>query len=848
MSTPLRRQYLEIKRRHPGMLLLFQIGDFYETFDEDAQTLARELGVVLTRKWFGKGDPHPLAGVPVRALASHLAKLIQRGHKVALCDQVTPPGQGLVERQVTRIITPGTVMEPALLEGRANNYLACLIPGERTAGLAYADVSTGEFRATELPGEQAHSELARIAPAELLAPRDLSCPPLDVRAVTCLTDDQIQSEAARAALLQQFEVATLAAYGLEGWPLATTAAGALLAYLRDTQPEALRGLTTLQSYSAASFMQLDPQTLRNLEIFHSWDVSGGTPAGSLLAAIDRTQTALGGRLLRRWLRHPLLDLGELQARQQRVAWFYERQSVRQALRARLAEVLDVERLLGRIRRHLCAPSELLAMAASLAQVDAIRAVLVREGAPAELLEPLGTCGDVVQLIERALSERPPMDIERGGVIRAGFSPALDELRTQLSDGRTFLAQLERRERARTGIRSLKVGYNKIFGYYIEVSKPNLRLVPADYVRKQTLTGAERFFTLDLKEHESLIANVRERIRELEESLFRQLGDEIGRHHERIGRVAAGLAQVDLYCALGEVAVQFHYTRPELDAGYDLEIVQGRHPMIERLGERPPFTPNDTRLSNGDAQIMLLTAPNMAGKSVYLRQVALICLLAQIGSFVPAQAARIGLLDRIFTRIGLNDNNLWGHSSFMSEMVETAHILHHAGPRSLVLLDEVGRGTSTVDGLAIARAVLEYLHNQPKCAAKTLFATHYHELTRCAESLPRVRNYHLAVQEHDGKLHYLHRVEPGRAERSFGIYVAQLAGLPRPVLRRAQQLLRAEEADAEPRAGAPSMATAECGSRQMAILDALRALDVNELSPIEALTQLYELQQRASAAG
>jgi DNA mismatch repair protein MutS len=845
MSSPLRRQYLDIKRRYPGLILLYQIGDFYEAFDEDAQTIARELGIVLTRKWFGKGNAHPLAGVPVRSLESHLAKLINRGYKVAVCDQVTPPGKGLVEREVVRIITPGTVIEPGLLERRANNYLASLIVDERWAGLSYADVTTGEFRMTQLERAQAIAELERVAPAELLIPSDFELPSIEVRAITRLENQLVELDEARRALMDHFEVAALEAYGADNQPLATRAAGAIIAYLRDTQPDALSNLTHLQSYRASAFMQLDPQTMRNLEIFQGWDFTGGAPTGSLVATIDLTATPMGGRLLRRWLRYPLLEVREIQSRQDCVEWFYNHEQVRERVRTMLEEVLDVERLLGRVRRRLAVPYEVISLAHSLKHVGQIRSSLDLERAPAGFIDPLERSDDLIEFIERAISDRPPSDFERGGIIRPGFSKELDDLRATLGGGRSFLADFEKRERERTGIRSLKVGYNKVFGYYIEVTKPNLRLVPNDYVRKQTLTNAERYFTLELKEHESLIANARERILELETNLYRQICDEISRHHERISRVGAGLGRIDLYAALAELAARFGYARPEITEDDEIIIVNGRHPMIEQMIERRKFVPNDARLSNRGLQIMLLTAPNMAGKSVYLRQVALTCLLAQIGSFVPAESAKVGIIDRIFTRIGLNDYTLRGHSSFMIEMIETAHILHHATPRSLVLLDEIGRGTSTADGLSIARAVIEYLHNQPRIAAKTLFATHYHELTGCSDYLPRVRNFHLAVRERNGKVQYLHKIEEGRAEKSFGIYVAQLAGLPKPVLRRAGELLNEHDsAAAKPKAGEGEGNNDAPGRGVRAFLELLIALDVNELSPVEALTKLYELQQRA----
>ncbi len=841
MPTPLRRQYLDIKRRYPGMILLFQIGDFYETFDEDAEMLARELGIVLTRKWFGKGNPHPLAGIPIRSLESHLAKLIQRGYKVAVCDQITPPGKGLVEREVVRIVTPGTVVEPGLLEGRANNYLASFVASDKAAGLAYADITTGEFRVTELPRVAALAELERLAPAELIVPRRFDMPMLDLRAVTRLSDECTEPDEARRALLDHFQTASLDAYGCEALGLATRAAGALIAYLRDTQPDALATLTGLQTYKADAVMQLDPQTMRNLEVFHSWDFTGGAPTGSLIAAIDLTVTEMAGRMLRRWLRHPLLDLTELRARQDAIEWFMKREPARAEVRRALEKVFDIERLLGRVRRRFAAPAEAVALGQSLKAVATLRAALDKQRAPAGFLEPLEKSDDLVEFIDRALSDRPPADFERGGIIRTGFSAELDELRATLTGGRRFVAEMEERERKRTGIRSLKVGYNKVFGYYLEVTRPNLRLVPNDYIRKQTLANAERFFTLELKEHESLIANARERIQELELTLYRQVCDHLSRHYQRISRVAAGLALLDVYAALAEVAARFAYTRPELNDGEEIHITNGRHPTIERLLERRKFTPNHTQLANHDTQILLLTAPNMAGKSVYMRQVALICLLAQIGSFVPATTARIGLVDRIFTRIGLNDFTLRGHSSFMIEMIETAHILHHATARSLILLDEIGRGTSTADGTSIARAVIEYLHYLPRVAAKTLFATHYHEMTDCADYLPRLRNFHLAVRERGDRVEYLHKVEAGKAEKSFGLHVARMAGLPKPVLSRAKELLSEYEPVSAQRAPAKPDAPPHPFEE---IIEALARLDINDLSPVEALTKLYDFQRQA----
>lgn len=848
MTTPLRRQYLEIKNRYPGMILMFQIGDFYETFDEDAQVVARELGVALTRKWFGKGRAHPLAGVPTRSVETHLAKLINRGYKVAICDQITPPGKGLVEREVTRIITPGTVIEPGLLEGRANNYLASLVISDRLAGFAFTDITTGEFAVTEVDIEQAITELERIAPSELLLPQSSQAPVVEIRAITRIDDEKLNQQSARQALLDHFGVNTLQAFGCENKPLAAQAASAIIIYLRETQADALANLNRLQNYTTQNYMQLDPQTIRNLEIFQGWDFTGGAPTGSLVSTIDLTVTPMGARKLRRWLRQPLLDVIEIRSRQDAIEWFYNREQPRSKLRTLLDDVLDIERLLGRIRRKIAVPTEVVALAHSLRSVPQIRTLLEKAKAPKEFIATLSGCEDIVDFVGRAITDRPPSDFERGNIIREGFSNELDELRSVLSGGKDFLAKLETMERSRTGIKSLKVGYNKVFGYYIEVTKPNLKLVPDDYIRKQTITSAERFFTLELKEHESLIANAKERILELETNLYRQICDEISRHYDRIQQIAASMANLDLCAALAECASRFGYVKPELNEGDEVAIVKGRHPMIEqRLPDSGNetgrmFTPNDAQLSNGDCQIMLLTAPNMAGKSVYLRQVALISLMAQIGSFVPAESASLGIVDRIFTRVGLHDYTLRGHSSFMVEMIETAHILNHATPRSLILLDEVGRGTSTADGLSIARSVIEYLHNNPRLGAKTLFATHYHELTNVEKYLPRVRNFHLAVRERGHEVEYLHRIVPGRAEKSFGIYVAQLAGLPKPIINRAQELL-SEYANGNHADNHRDKLTTDDDSFSM-LVDALNKLDINQLTPIEALTKLYEFQRQA----
>ncbi len=863
LTPPLRRQYLEIKRRYPDMLVLFQVGDFFEAFDEDALTLSRELGLVLTTKYMGKTLRVPLAGIPVVSLTHHLSKLIRKGYKVAICEQLTPPGRRLIHRDVTRIVTPGTLTEPALLEERTSNYLAgFLIEGPR-AGLALCEITTGEFTMTEAARAQVWEELTRVSPAEVVVPQSLlssegeKIPAFTlgrVTAITPLEDEAFAPETCRRVLQEHFGATSLAAYGDLTQPLAMRAAGAVLQYLRRTQPRLVEQLDRLSPYALDAFLMLDPQTMTHLEIFHS---RAGTIEGSLLGVLDRTVTPMGSRHLKRWLKYPLRDLSALVERQEAVQWFLDHEALRCDLRAHLQHLADLERLIGRVRSGSATPREVVALGRSLSAIPSLRALFPEEPPPLRsLLADVRPLDDVARLIADALVEDPPASIEQGGVIRAGFSKELDQLRALLKDGRTYLAELEARERARTGIRSLKVGYNKVFGYYIEVTRPNLHLVPPEYIRKQTLVGAERFMTPELKEHEAIVAHAEERIRELEASLFRQLCERIAQRREDILRTARALGQMDVLATLAEVAAQNGYVRPKLTTESRIRIRGGRHPIVECALPRGQFVPNDTFLSAEDAQILILTGPNAAGKSTYLRQVALITLLAHIGSFVPAEEAEIGLTDRIFYRFGSEDDISRGRSSFFVEMAETATIVNQATSRSLILFDEIGRGTSTYDGLALARAVIEYLHNHPRLRAKTLFATHFHELTELEQILPRVRNAHLVVREEEGELRFLYRVAPGRATRSYGVHVARLAGLPRPIVHRAEELLAQYEALA------PRSVEAEGSRRRVAesrpeyippslreIEERLRRLDPDALTPIEALTTLYELKRAlGSSAG
>ncbi|MFN2596921.1 MAG: DNA mismatch repair protein MutS, partial [Pyrinomonadaceae bacterium] len=738
-GTPLRKQYLDIKRRHPDAILLFRIGDFYEAFDDDARVLSRELGIVLTSKPMGKSFRVPLAGVPQHSLERHLATLISRGHRVAICEQLSAEpvkggaGRGLIERDVVRVVTPGTIIEPGLLQSKVNNYLAALATDGKRAGIAYADVTTGEFAATEIEASAAVPELQRIAPAEILIPFKLDAKDDDLPGfITRRGDEEFSPQHARSVLLKHFGARTLAPFRLANAPLATAAAGALVSYLNDTQPASAGQITRLTSYHTGNFMLLDAQTLKSLEVVESF---GGAP--SLLATLDATRTAMGGRRLRRWLKHPLLDIAEITRRHEHVAWFKENDKSRAEAFAALELAHDLERLSGRVRAGLATAAEVLALGQGIATIPRVRAVLQQDAKKfGSLLAALPACEGVLQTIRDAINDELPRRGGMVGVIRDGYSDELDKLHELLRNGRGYLAELEQRERARTGIKSLRVGYNKVFGHFIEVTRPNLHLVPDGYTRKQTLTSAERFVTLELKEHESLVTNAQERIAELETSLFRQVCAEIGKRRDEILAASSTLAYLDAIASFAESAARHDYTRPTLFDSAILRINAGRHPVLERLAPAGEFVANDCTLGgDGAPEIALITGPNMSGKSTYLRQTALIVLLAQAGSFVPARAAAVGLCDRIFTRIGLYDRLGSGESTFMTEMIETAQILHHATPRSLILLDELGRGTSTYDGLAVARAVLEYVHNHPQLRAKTLFATHYHELTELAAVLP-----------------------------------------------------------------------------------------------------------------
>jgi DNA mismatch repair protein MutS len=861
MTTPMRQQYLEIKRRYPDAIVLFRLGDFYETFDEDAKIVSQVCDIILTSRPVTKKQRVPLAGVPHHAVDSYIAKLINAGHKVAIVDQMgNEPVKGLMAREVTRVITPGTIVEPELLEEKRNNYLASLIMEGNRAGLAHVDITTGEFATTELEGadaaQLAMEELSRLRAAECLVPEDsaadLSVGELPGESVTHFTpfeDWRWELGNARRALLDHFGVATLQGYGCAGLPLAVCAAGAIVQYLGETQKAALDQLDSLSTYSTAEFMTLDAATRRNLELTQT--IRGRKVAGSLLGVLDATVTAMGGRLLHRWLNQPLLDVQALKRRLDAVESLHGRGPIRAELRGLLKGLRDLERMGNRVVQGVAGPRELIALRDSLRAVPEIRRVLETlpeaESSWVELAAELDPCEEVTQLIQQAIDEDAPATLGSGGLIAPGFSAELDAITSSAREAKEWVAGLQGGERERTGIRSLKVGYNKVFGYYLEVTKSHLDRIPEEYIRKQTLVNGERFITPELKEYESLILNAQERTIELEATIFRQVCQQVAEQTGRILATARALAQADVYLALAEVAARNRYVRPVLTEDDELEIVAGRHPVVELTQREEPFVPNDLRLSPREGQILVLTGPNMSGKSTYLRQVALIVLMAQMGSFVPADEATIGVVDRIFTRIGAQDEISAGQSTFMVEMVETANILHHATDRSLLILDEIGRGTSTYDGISIAWAVVEYIHNHPRLRAKTLFATHYHELTELADELPRVRNYNVAVAEEGDKVIFLRTIVPGGADRSYGIHVAELAGLPKTVIKRAEEILEELETTA---ARVPGGWARLSGAQQLPlfgegshpVLEQLKELDVAAMTPLEALNKLHEWQQ------
>ena len=872
-ATPLMRQYREIKRGYPEAILLFRVGDFYEMFYEDAQAASKLLSIALTSRDKSSTDPVPLCGVPYHAAQGYIAKLLKAGRTVALCEQVEDPklAKGLVRREVVRLYTPGTLVDTEFLSPGESNFLAAVSRSERTTahpqslwGLAGLDVSTGEFWVTEFHGpgadQQLLDELARLEPRELLHAGSAIADELGFRHLQgsrlCEQSPALfDQQEAEKLLRSHFAVQSLDGFGCQDLTAGLGAAGAVWRYFRETQPTAaLDHIRRLQRRWNHDAMHLDSATIRNLELVRPMGVADdrtGRRQPTLLSVLDRTTTAMGGRLLRDWLVRPLVDRSAIQARLDAVAELKERIAQRVMIRTTLRAVQDIARLSSRITLGVAGPRELLALKQSLSALPELRAQLAsfQSALLVDQKNSWDDCRDLYNVIEQTLDLDAPMSARDGGLIRLGYHPGVDELRKARTEGKSWIAALEAKERERTGIDSLKVRYNQVFGYYIEITKANLSKVPADYMRKQTLVNAERFMTPELKELEERVTGAETKLLALEEDLFVQLRQRIAKDVPRLQTMAHTLALLDVLACLAETAALNRYVQPTLDESGTLLIREGRHPVVEQLSPDLTFVPNDTLLDRDANRLVILTGPNMAGKSTYLRQVALIVLLAQIGSFVPATEAHVGLVDRIFTRVGASDNLAAGQSTFMVEMTESAHILNCATNRSLILLDEIGRGTSTYDGLSIAWAIAEYIHDRQHLGARTLFATHYHEMTQLESLREGIRNYRVAVQERDGDVVFLRKIVPGGADRSYGIHVAKLAGLPASVIDRAQEVLaQLEQTDSATATPAPSSAQ-DPGTRSLPqphpILDEVRQIDLFSMTPLDALNRLADLQRRAT---
>lgn len=860
--TPARRQYLDFKAKYPDAVVFFRMGDFFECFDDDAELVARELELTLTSRPLTKdGERIPMAGVPHHAVDGYIARMVDKGYHVAVIDQIgnDPTDGGVVPRKVTQVVTPGTVTEPSMLREHQNNYLLGLAfeadrngQGFIAAGIAYVDITTGEFQTTEVTGEGAPvkvlEEITRLSPREVLMAHQwttsgATLPPGNH--LTARPDFQFELGHASETLKRHFQVKTLDGFGLNGMNLAICAAGGVLEYLKETQRGSIDQIINLRAYNTSKFMTLDAPTRRNLELTET--IRGGTEAGSVLKVLDRTATPMGARLLRKWMGQPLLDLDRLNARLDAVDALYQSGKLRAEIHDILRQMSDLERLTNRVLTGRINPRELLVLADGLYLIPELRVKI--QGIPEldALFERLNPCNEVCALVEETLTEHPPAVMNVIGTIREGVSEELDNLYNTSREARDYIANLEAVEKERTGLKTLKVGYNKVFGYYIEISRGLSDKAPSDYIRKQTLVNAERFITPEMKDYENIIMNADDRLLEIEKRLYEELLKEIRKHSQQILSTAQAIAHLDVFLSFAEVAARENYIRPVLTEDDMLLIREGRHPVVEQMLKTGQFVSNDCFFDTNQ-RIHLITGPNMAGKSTYLRQVALIVLLAQIGSFVPAAEATIGLVDRIFTRVGAQDEIHAGQSTFMVEMTETANILANATPKSLVVLDEIGRGTSTYDGMSIARAVIEYIHNSQRMRCKTLFATHYHELTILDTILPCVVNYNVQVAEEGETVVFLHRVAPGKADRSYGIHVAQLAGVPKAVVNRAKEIL----ADLEAQGSDFKLKTKQKHENQISmfddsrhpVLDTLKSLNIEQMSPIDAMTRLYELQRMA----
>ncbi|MGK9367644.1 DNA mismatch repair protein MutS [Melioribacter sp. Ez-97] len=862
--TPLMAQYTRIKKEYPDTILLFRMGDFYETFEEDAKIASKVLGITLTKRANGAAEDVPLAGFPHHAIDSYLPKLVRAGYRVAVCEQVEDPklAKGIVKREVIEVVTPGVAFSDKLLDHKKNNYLLSIYGDDDRFGLAFCDISTGEFQTYETDKKLLPEQLGLINPAEILIPKKLKnlLEPLIVRyagdaRITKIDDWIFDFDYCQDLILNHFEVKTLKGFGIENMNLAVSAAGAALNYLRETQKANLPHINRISVYNPTEYMALDYSTKRNLEILFT--IQSGEREGSLISILDKTSTSMGGRLLKRWITTPLKKLEPILKRQECVEELFANKILRKNLREELSEIGDIERLIARACTGRINPREVINLKNSLKKIPLIKQLLDQSKAETlrQINDKLNPLEELVSKIENAINEEPPASINDGGVIKPGYNPELDELRNLAFNAKEWISNLQKEERQKTGISSLKVSYNKVFGYYIEVSHANKDKVPSHYIRKQTLVNSERYITPELKEYEEKILNAQDNISRLEFELFEQIRYQIAAATEPVQTNARLIAMLDCFLSFAECAEQYNYVKPTVDESDVIDIVDGRHPVVEQIlppGEK--FTPNSCHLSSSEDQIIILTGPNMAGKSVYLRQIGLIVLMAQIGSYVPAKEARIGIVDRIFTRVGASDNITTGESTFLVEMQEAANILNNATSKSLILLDEIGRGTSTFDGISIAWAITEYLHENPEIAAKTLFATHYHELNEMAEIFPRIKNYKVDVREYGDKVIFLHKVKPGSADHSYGIQVAQMAGLPVYVTNRAKEIL----INLESKELTPYEIKKEKISRMRKIDEMqinlfemkdeelrkeIEDLPIDSITPIEALNKLNELKKK-----
>lgn len=865
--SPMMKQYFEIKEQNPDTLLFFRLGDFYEMFFEDAKLASRELELTLTGRDCGQEERAPMCGVPFHSAESYIARLVAKGYKVAICEQMEDPAlaKGLVKRAVIRVITPGTVMESSMLDESKNNFICSVFAGERAAGVCFADISTGELRATELSADslqelesQVRNELARFSPREILInPQTLQMTGLGKfikeklsAALECLPQEE--TAGAEQLLKAQFSPERLDSSGVSAYPLTAQAVGCLLLYLKKTQRTGLERMDTIEMYSGSQFMGLDLSARRNLELLET--MRGKSKRGSLLWVLDKTKTAMGKRLIRVWIERPLLNPAQILRRQNAVEELLMDGMFRDAVAEQLSGIHDLERLMTRIVYGSANARELRSLCAALSRLPELKQLLggVSSALLREIREKIDPLEDVAALIERAIVDEPPFSIREGGMIRPGYHEELDGLRTDMGSGKEVIAQLEAREREKTGIPKLKVGYNRVFGYYIEVSNSYRDKVPDEYIRKQTLTNCERFITPDLKQLEGRILGAHEKSVQLETQLFEQVRAEAASHLERVQATASAVAQLDVLTSFAAVSVANGYQRPEVNLSGKIILKESRHPVVEQMLDGAPFVPNDVELDQEEHRVAIITGPNMAGKSTYMRQIALIVLMAQIGCFVPAQSAEIGVVDAIFTRVGASDDMASGQSTFMVEMTEVADILKNATSRSLLILDEIGRGTSTFDGMSIARAVLEHVADKRSLGAKALFATHYHELTVLEELVSGVKNYNIAVKKRGDDITFLRRIVRGGADDSFGIEVAKLAGVPNSVVNRAKQVLRELESGrpVTPKGSGRKPREEETAQlslvppQESEVLARLRQMDVNTLTPIECMNTLFELSKLA----